>query len=91
MRVVLLLVLAVVGKQQGWIGTSNATKVATKKVTERSITESVAANGKIYPEIEVKISADVSGEIIDIFIEEGDSVQAGDMLVKIKPDIYESP
>lgn len=65
-------------------------KVVTEKVGEHNITETVSAIGKIYPEIEVKISSDVSGEIIDIFVSEGDSVKAGKLLAKINPDLYES-
>ena len=65
-------------------------KVVTEEVGTHDITETVSAIGKIYPEIEVKISSDVSGEIIDIFVNEGDSIQAGQLLAKINPDLYES-
>jgi len=67
-----------------------AARVVVEKVGTHTIVETVSAIGKIYPELEVKISSDVSGEIIDIFISEGDSVQAGQLLAKINPDLYES-
>ncbi len=65
-------------------------RVTTDKSKKRDITETVAANGKIQPEIDVKISPDVSGEIIVLAVEEGDYVEKGDLLVKLKPDVYES-
>lgn len=65
-------------------------KVATEKATQRNIMESVSANGKIQPEVEVKISSDVSGEIVELYVKEGDQVKKGDLLCKINPLIYES-
>ena len=65
-------------------------KVFTEKVTKRTITERVAASGKVFPQTEVKISSDVSGEIVELYVEEGDSVVAGAILAKIDPDAYES-
>src|SRR6266498_4599382 len=62
--------------------------VQTEKVTRRNITETVVANGKIQPVLQVKISPEVSGEIIDLPVKEGQSVKRGDLLVKIKPDSY---
>jgi HlyD family secretion protein len=62
--------------------------VQTEKVTRRNLTEIVVANGRIQPVVQVKISAEVSGEIIELPVEEGQSVQKGDLLVKIKPDVY---
>ncbi len=64
--------------------------VATEKVATRSIVEEVTASGTIYPENEVKISPDVSGEIIDLYVQEGDTVKRGDLLVRINPDIYQT-
>lgn len=64
--------------------------VTTEKAEKRSITELVSANGKIQPEVEVKISSDVSGEIVELFVKEGDQVKKGDLLCKINPLIYES-
>ncbi len=86
--VVIILLFAIIGKKQGWIGKSNKIKVSTEKVAYRTITETVSASGKIFPEVEVKISSDVSGEIIELLVEEGDSVFPGDKLVGINPDIY---
>lgn len=65
-------------------------KVATEQATKRNIMESVSANGKIQPEVEVKISSDVSGEIVELLVKEGDQVKKGDLLCKINPLIYES-
>ena len=64
--------------------------VTTEMSTLRTITETVAANGKIQPEGEVKISSDLSGEIVELNIREGDFVNKGDVLAKINPEIYES-
>src|SRR5207249_11588317 len=60
----------------------------TEKVTRRNLTEIVVANGKIQPVLQVKISPEVSGEIIDLPVKEGQLVRKGDLLVKIKPDTY---
>ncbi len=65
-----------------------AVTVQTEKVTRRSLTEIVVANGKIQPVLQVKISAEVSGEITDLPVKEGQVVKKGDLLVKIKPDFY---
>jgi HlyD family secretion protein len=64
------------------------TTVQTEKVKRRELTEIVLANGKIQPVLQVKISAEVSGEIIDLPVKEGQKVEKGDLLVKIKPDFY---
>ncbi len=85
---VVLVIVIVVGKKAGFIGAKVVTKVATEKVALRTITETVSASGKIQPESEVKISSDVSGEIVALYVKEGDKVQQGDLLVKIKPDVY---
>ncbi len=66
------------------------TKVYTEEVKARTIQEVVDASGKIFPQTEVKISSDVSGEIVELYIEEGDSVQAGQLLAKIDPDVIQS-
>lgn len=66
------------------------TKVSVEKAEKRTIKETVAASGKIYPEVEVNISSDVSGEIVELYIEEGDSVTVGQLLLKIDPDVYKS-
>lgn len=64
--------------------------VETEKVALREIRELVSASGKIFPEKEVKISSDVSGEVVELFVEEGDSVKAGQVLAKIDPEEYQS-
>ena len=69
---------------------SGGTEVNTEEAVYRDITETVGANGKIQPETEVKISSDVSGEIVELFVKEGDHVKKGDLLCRIKPDLYES-
>jgi len=63
-------------------------KVSTEKASRRTITETVNASGKVYPEIEVKISPDISGEIVELNVEEGDSVKKGQVLARIFADIY---
>lgn len=63
-------------------------KVAVGKAVKRTIIESVNASGKIYPEVEVKISPDISGEITELTVEEGDSVIKGQVLARIYADIY---
>ncbi|MCX8143797.1 MAG: efflux RND transporter periplasmic adaptor subunit [Bacteroidia bacterium] len=65
-------------------------KVAVEEVKRRDIIETVTGSGKIQPETEVKITSDVSGEIIDIYVKEGDKVQKGQLLCRIRPDIYQS-
>jgi len=67
---------------------SDAEKVSVENVQRRTLTEKVAASGKVFPRTEVKISSDVSGEIVELPVEEGDSVVAGQLLAKIDPDAY---
>ncbi len=62
--------------------------IQTEKVTRRDLVEKVVANGKIQPVLQVKISPEVSGEIIDLPVKEGQAVKKGDLLVKVKPDFY---
>lgn len=83
-----LIIFAIVGKKAGWFGTGPATKVATETAQKRTIIETITANGRIQPETEVKLSPDVSGEIVEMDVREGDSVKKGDLLVKIKQDFY---
>ncbi|WP_152269317.1 efflux RND transporter periplasmic adaptor subunit [Agriterribacter humi] len=85
---VVLVVLLVVLKKNGVIGKEEGIKVSSEKVIRRNITEIVTASGKVYPEIEVKISPDVSGEITELNVEEGDSVRKGQILARIYADIY---
>ena len=65
-------------------------EVKIEEVSKRTIKETVSASGRIFPEKEVKISSDVSGEIVDLFVLEGDSVRAGQVLANIDPESYES-
>ena len=65
-------------------------KVVVEKAENRSILETVSASGKVFPVTEVKISSDVSGEIVELYVEEGDSVVAGQVLARIDPDAYQS-
>lgn len=85
---IVVIILLVVGKKKGWFGKDFEVNVTTQKVESKTITELITANGKVQPETEVKISPDVSGEIIQLEIEEGDEVEKGQLLVVIKPDIY---
>ncbi|GGH80020.1 HlyD family secretion protein [Filimonas zeae] len=87
---VLVIVLLVVLKKAGVFGKDEGTKVTAEKATVRSITETVTASGKVYPEVEVKISSDISGEIVELTIAEGDTVRKGQMLARIYADIYAS-
>ena len=75
-------------KKTGVLGKEEGVKVTAEKVTRRTITETVNASGKIYPEIEVKMSPDISGEIVELNVEEGDSVKKGQVLARIYGDIY---
>src|SRR5207253_5158802 len=62
--------------------------VQSEKITRRNLTEIVVANGKVQPVLQVKISPEVSGEIIELPVKEGQAVKKGDLIVKIKPDFY---
>jgi len=85
---VILIIIAIIGKRLGWFGNENEFEINTEKATKRTIVEIITANGKIQPETEVKISSDVSGEIVELNVKEGDEVIKGDLLLKIKPDTY---
>lgn len=85
-----LIIFVIVGRNAGWIGEEPATKVTVEAAEKRSIVEIVTASGKVQPVTEAKIAPDVSGEIVQILVKEGDFVQRGDLLVRINPDIYES-
>lgn len=85
---ILVVILAVIGKKAGWFGKAEIFEVAVEKGEKRTIVETITANGKIQPETEVKISPDVSGEIVYLFVKEGEYVEEGKLLLKIKPDIY---
>lgn len=81
---ILVSILIYIGKNRS----RGELEVNVGKVENRTIISTVSANGKIRPEAEVKISADVSGEITELYIEEGDTVKEGQLLLKINPDLY---
>ena len=84
----LLIIVIVVLAKSGALGKDEGTKISTEKVTRRSITEVVTASGKVYPEKEVKISPDVSGEVVELGVQqEGDSVHKGQVLARVYADI----
>ena len=84
-----IIVLGMVAlKAAGVFGKNEGSKVTAEKVMKRSIIETVNASGKIYPEIEVKVSPDVSGEITELNVQEGDSVKKGQIVARIYADIY---
>jgi HlyD family secretion protein len=85
---VVFIILAIIGKKAGWFGKKEITKVTVEKAEKRTIIETITANGKVQPETEVKLSPEVSGEIVELNVMEGDHVEKGKLLVKIKPDIY---
>ena len=87
----LFTVVLIGGKKAGWWGEQdNVTTVETQKATLSTLTQKVSATGKIQPELEIKLSSEVSGEIIELPVKEGQMVQKGDLLVRINPDIYQS-
>lgn len=75
-------------KKGGVIGKEEGTKVTTEKAVKRNIIETVNASGKVYPEVEVKVSPDISGEITELYVNEGDTVKKGQVLARIYADIY---
>jgi HlyD family secretion protein len=80
--VLIIIAVTVKNKQDG------GTKVSVEKVTKRTITQTVSANGKIQPEKDIKISPYISGEVVELLVKEGDEVKVGDLLAKIDPEIY---
>lgn len=74
----------------GSCGNNKGTEVAVEEVTGRNVVETVTASGKIQPEVEVKLSPEISGEITELNVNEGDQVKKGDLLMRIRPEIYES-
>ncbi|MBA2249247.1 MAG: efflux RND transporter periplasmic adaptor subunit [Chitinophagaceae bacterium] len=85
---VIVIIILVLMKKNGMMGKDDGTKVSTEKVTSRTIIETVNASGKVYPVVEVKVSPDISGEIVDLTVAEGDSVRKGQVLARIYADIY---
>jgi HlyD family secretion protein len=89
--IVVLLLALVAGKSMGLFGEKgNFKEVEIRKVALIDITETVSATGKIQPEVEVKISSEVSGEILDLPFKEGHQVKKGDLLVRVNPDLIQS-
>jgi HlyD family secretion protein len=85
-----LIVFFVIAKSAGWVGKPKELEVELAKAKRVTIIEKVSASGTVQPVTEVKLAPEVSGEIISLLIEEGDSVRKGQPLVKIKPDTWES-
>ena len=88
--IAVLLVAGIVAKKKGWIGKEDAEKVATSQATLQTIVQTVLANGKIQPELEIKVSSEISGEIVELLVKEGDSVRVGQLLAKINPEILKA-
>jgi HlyD family secretion protein len=86
--IVVIIIVLLVGKSQGWIGKPTELEVELSKSKRVSIEEKVSASGTVQPVIEVKIAPEVSGEIIELNVEDGDSVYLGQSLVKIRPDAW---
>ncbi len=86
----LIIVVAIIGRSAGWIGGAKETEVEFASAKKTLIIEKVSASGEIQPEVEVKLSPDVAGEIIELNVAEGDSVAMGKLLVKIRPDNFVS-
>lgn len=87
---VVLLFFIIIGRSQGWIGKPKDMEVDMAKAKRATIVEKVSASGTVQPVTEVKIAPEVSGEIRELLIEEGDSVPKGKLLVKIRPDTWQS-
>ncbi len=88
--VVLLIAGYSLAKKKGWVGKPTGVEVLVAKAGPATIVEKVSASGKVQPETEVKISPDVSGEIIELYVQEGDSVRKGQLLLRIRPDNYQA-
>ena len=86
--IILLIVVSLVGRKMGWIGGIKPIEVETQLADLGSITELVTASGEIQPEVEVRVSPEVPGEIIELNIMEGEFVDEGKLLVKIRPDNF---
>ncbi len=88
--VVLLVVLAIIGKSAGFVGQKKKIEVEITEAGKNTIIEKVSASGQVQPVVEVPLSPEVSGEIIELKVEEGDSVSKGDLLLRIRPDNFQS-
>lgn len=85
-----ILVVLVGLKLTGVIGGDKTEKVTTEKASDKTVVETVTASGKIQPETEVKLSSEVSGEVVELKVKEGDIVKAGQLLCKVRPDVLQS-
>ncbi len=85
---VLIVILLFVGRSQGWIGQAKEIEVEMAKASREAIVEKVSASGMVQPVVEVKLSPEVSGELIELNVEEGDSVVENFVLAKIRPDNF---
>lgn len=88
--VVAIIALLVILKLTGVIGGNKTEKVTTEKASDKTVVETVTASGKIQPETEVKLSSEVSGEVVELKVKEGDIVKAGQLLCKVRPDVLQS-
>ncbi|MBC7418678.1 MAG: efflux RND transporter periplasmic adaptor subunit [Pedobacter sp.] len=86
----IVVVLLIVLKLTGVIGGKKTEKVTVQKAIEKTVIETVTASGKIQPETEVKLSSEVSGEVVELKVKEGDVVKAGQLLCKVRPDVLQS-
>lgn len=85
-----LIALLIAAKLAGLIGGEKAEKVTVEKAENRRIIETVTASGKVQPETEVKLSSEVSGEVVELLVKEGDVVKKGQLLFKVRPDVLKS-
>lgn len=83
---VVLILFLIIGKSAGWIGKTKDIEVELAKAKKVTIVEKVSASGTVQPVTELKLAPEVSGEIIELTVEDGDAVEAGKLLVKIRPD-----
>src|SRR5690606_34260914 len=88
--IVVILVLVIIANKAGLIGQGDVIRVATEAAESRTVNEMVSASGKVQPEVEVKLSSEVSGEIVELNIREGDIVKKGQVLCRVKPDVLQS-
>lgn len=86
----IILLLIIVLKLSGVIGGEQIEKVTIEKAGDKKVVETVTANGKIQPETEVKLSSEVSGEVTELLVKEGDVVKKGQLLCKVRPDVLQS-
>jgi len=85
-----LIALLIIAKLTGLIGGEQIEKVTVDKASERKVVETVTASGKLQPETEVKLSSEVSGEVTELLVKEGDVVKKGQLLCKVRPDVLQS-